>query len=156
MTKILLTFTFITIGLYADFYDKEPKLAEQNCKVVCEKCGFYGEQTGDYYERLKASNDSNDSFYDGMEHWIDYLYNTMEYLDANKIDSNFYVFSVEKCPILTFETDSLEISKIDSPFIFILYQKGKSPYIIKDITMSEYEINAYFGITNPKYPKESE
>ncbi|TLD84110.1 hypothetical protein LS69_009990 [Helicobacter sp. MIT 05-5294] len=136
--------------------DEELKSAIQKCKVICDKCGFYVSQTGNYFDKLKALNENEDDYYTAMDDWVYYLYNTEEYLKVNGVNANFYASSVEKCPTLIFGDYSLEVSKIDSPFVFIIYQEGKMPHIIEDIVMSEYEINAYFNISKPKIPKINE
>lgn len=156
MFKAILILALITLHLNAGFYEEKFKPATQDCKVICEKCGFYVWQTEDYFKKLKASNENEDDFYIAMDDWVHYLYVTEKHLEVNGIGEKFYssfVKTIEKCPTLFFGDYPLEVGKIDSPFIFILYQKGKKPYVIQDIVMSEDEINAYFNLTNPKYYK---
>ncbi|TLD80357.1 hypothetical protein LS70_009220 [Helicobacter sp. MIT 11-5569] len=133
--------------------DEELKSATQKCKVICDKCGFYVSQTGNYFNKLKALNENEGDYYIAMDDWVYYLYKTEEYLRVNGINANFYASSAEKCPTLIFGNYSLEVSKIDSPFIFIIYQKGKKPHVVQNIVMSEDEINAYFNLSNPKIPQ---
>ncbi|MCX2683875.1 hypothetical protein OQH60_08410 [Campylobacter sp. MIT 21-1685] len=144
----------VALSLNAGFYEEKPKPATQNCKVICEKCGFFVSQTNDYLDEYKASYENEDDFYIVMDDWIHYLFKTEDYLKVNGIEANLYGEDIKECPTLTFGEYSLEVSKIDSYFIFILYEKGKKPYVIQDIVLSEDEINTYFNITNPKYYKE--
>lgn len=149
MLRFFLVSVLILVNIYAK-EDSNPKLAiDTECRVICEKCGFYVWQTDDYFKKLKASNENEDDYYSAMEHWMDYTYLTSEYLAANDIEAFFRNPKVEQCHALIFGTYTLEVSKIDSPFIFIIYQKGKKPHIIQDITIPEDEINSYFNITNP-------
>lgn len=106
----------IALNLNASFYDEVSKPAVQDCKVICDKCGFYIRQTKDYLEKLKTSYKEEDTYYVAMDDLINYLYNAKEYLYANGIEANFYSPPAERCPILTFDEDSLEVSKIDNPF----------------------------------------
>lgn len=76
----------------------------------------------------------------------------LEIIRVNEWEKTTILFG-DEINIEFFGDYPLEVSKIDSPFIFILYQKGKKPYVIQDILMSEDEINTYFNITNPKYYK---
>lgn len=114
---------------------------------------IYARQTESYFDKLKASSNSEDDFYTAMDDWAHYLYSAKDYLRTNGIKTNFYAIDVKECQTLIFQNYSLEINKIDSPYIFILYQKGKKPYKLMGISAPEDEINTYFNITNPKYPK---
>lgn len=147
MFKYFIVFIGVIFSLYGN------DTAHKDCRILCEKCGFYAIQTENYFKKLKISNNNEDDFYTAMDDWVYYLYSAEDYLRVNGIKTNFYAIHVEECETLTFQSYSLEISKIDSPYIFILYQKGKKPYKLMDISAPEDEINTYFNITNPKYPK---
>ena len=146
-------YCIVFIGVIFSLYGNDIKNVHKDCRILCEKCGFYATQTENYFDKLKTSSNNEDDFYTAMDDWAHYLYSANEYLSANEIETNFYAIKVEECKTLIFQSHSLEISKIDSPYIFILYQKGKKPYKLKDIAMPENEINAYFNIINPKYPE---
>ncbi|EEO24459.2 MULTISPECIES: hypothetical protein [Helicobacter] len=149
-------YCIVFISIICSLYGNDVEMVHKDCKILCKKCGFYARQTEGYFEKLKISNDNEDDFYTAMDDWAHYLYSARDYLRANGIKTNFYAVDVKECGILIFQNYSLEINKIDTPYIFILYQKGKKPYKLMDISAPEDEINTYFNITKPKYPKESE
>ncbi|SQC36454.1 Uncharacterised protein [Helicobacter fennelliae] len=90
--------------------------------------------------------------------------------DINSVasDINYYTYIIESYAeefnIKIIPLDSNEYSNlifVDKKITidgrsFWLYQKGKKPYKLMDISAPQDEINTYFNITNPKYPKENE
>lgn len=152
----MLKYCIVFISVIFSLYGNDIKIVHKDCRILCEKCGFYATQTESYFERLKISNNNENDFYTAMDDWTYYLDSVGNYLRANGIETNFYAIPIKECETLIFQGYSLQISKINSPYIFILYQKGKKPYKLMDIAAPEKEINEYFNISNPKYPRESE
>lgn len=144
----MLKYCIVFVSVIFSLYGNDIKIVHKDCRILCEKCGFYATQTEGYFKNLKLSSNDEDDFYTAMDDWAYYLDSVGNYLRANGIETNFYAIPVEECKALTFQSYSLEISKIDSPYIFIFYQKGKKPHKLIDILAPEDEINAYFNITS--------
>ncbi|WP_245945866.1 hypothetical protein [Helicobacter didelphidarum] len=148
----MIKYLIITLILLLNLYGiDELKSAHKNCEISCDKCGFYITQSSHYFEEIKKQNEED--YFVMMDDFTNYLYSTKLYLQKNSIDSAFKSLSINECPILQFGNFSLEISNIQSPYIFIIYQKDKTPEILQDIGMPEEQINKYFNLKNPKIPK---
>ncbi len=124
------------------------------CHVFCKKrCGFDLMDSGNWFKRLKAEYQNDEETYSALiDDMVNYIYNTHEYLQANRIDNvlndtlKIKGLFMQDCPLIKFDRYTLDISKINAPYVYVLYEKGKKPYLIKDITLSEEEIDAYFKI----------
>lgn len=136
MKKILISL-FMVLSLQAQDKPTYPT-------VECEQCAILVTNS---IEEYKKTFENEDSFYSSIEHTWDYLYTTEKYLELQGIQ-------IKRFP----STNKIFVGKypIDNPkedyFQFILYKKGKAPYIIQDIVMPEDEINKYFELKNPKEP----
>ena len=120
--------------------------------VDCDKCVIGVGFTSDEVERFKKEK-GEDDFYVLADDANYYSYVLMKYLEANGIEYK-HVSRLESPHIkLVFPNASIDIKKLNWLYEYYLYQKGKKPYRLKDIAMPENEINAYFNITNPKYPE---
>ena len=123
--------------------------------VNCDKCvieiGFSDEEA----ERFKKEMGEED-FYVAADDANYYAYTLSKYLETNGIEFKHVARLDSHRTKLVFPNESINIANLKWLYEYYLYQKGKKPYKLMDISAPEDEINKYFNISNPKYPKESE
>ncbi|MGX3045985.1 hypothetical protein [Helicobacter sp. T3_23-1056] len=121
--------------------------------VDCDKCVIRIIATNYEIDRFKKEWGEDDFYVIADDaHW--YANMLDEYLEANGIETKYISRNRVNYTNLIFPNESIDIARLDSLYEFYLYQKGKKPKELQDTVMFEDEINAYFGITNPKYPQQ--
>lgn len=120
--------------------------------VDCDKCVIQVGFTDDEIDRFKKEW-GEDDFYVIADDANHYAYTLDKYLEANGIKTEYISRDKVNYTKLVFPNDSIDIAS-DSLYKSYLYQKGKKPKRLQDTVMFEDEINAYFEITNPKYPQQ--
>lgn len=100
---------------------------EKDFVVDCDKCVIEVSFTEEEVERFKKEM-GEDNFYDTVDDANYYSYTLRKYLEVNGIESK-------------------HISRLETPYTKLIF-----PYV----SDPQEQINAYFNITNPKYPKENE
>ncbi|MGX2983096.1 hypothetical protein [Helicobacter sp. 23-1045] len=123
--------------------------------VDCDKCVIRIIATGYEIDRFKKEWGEDDFYVIADDtHW--YAGMLDEYLKANGIETKYISRNKVNYTRLVFPNESIDIARLDSLYEFYLYQKGKKPKELQDTVMFEDEINAYFGITNPKVSQDSQ
>ncbi|MGX2985213.1 hypothetical protein ACWIWK_07075 [Helicobacter sp. 23-1048] len=121
--------------------------------VDCDKCVIQVIATDDEINRFKKEW-GEDDFYVIVDDEMWYAYKLDEYLLANGIKTEYISRDKVNYTKVVFSNESVDITRLDSLYNFYLYQKGKKPKELKDTVVFEDEVNAYFGIINPKYPQQ--
>ena len=123
--------------------------------VNCDKCvievGFTDKEV-EYFKKEMGE----ESFYILADDANYYSYTLKKYLEANGIEIKYVSRLETHYTKLIFSNESIDIANLKWLYEYYLYQKGKKPHKLIDIVAPEDEINDYFNIANPKYPKESE
>lgn len=119
--------------------------------IDCDKCVIAVSFTEEEVERFKKEK-GEDNFYDAADDANYYDYMLMEYLQANGIETKHISRLETPYTKLVFTNEIIDIN-LHWIYEYYLYQKGKKPYKLINIATPEDEINTYFNITNPKYPK---
>ena len=141
----------------ADSYTNFDKSAQKDSHidfiVDCDKCVIRIFATGDEIDRFKKEWGEDDFYVIADDaHW--YASMLDDYLEANGIETKYISRDKVNYTKLVFPNESIDITRLDSLYNFYLYQKGKKPKELKDTVVFEDEVNAYFEITNPKYPQQ--
>ena len=123
--------------------------------VNCDKCVIEISFTDEEVEQFKKEK-GEDGFYVAADDANYYAYTLRKYLEANDIESKHISRLETHYTKLVFPNESIDIARLHWVYEYYLYQKGKKPYKLMDISAPQDEINTYFNITNPKYPKENE
>ncbi|EEQ62579.1 hypothetical protein HPMG_00036 [Helicobacter pullorum MIT 98-5489] len=123
--------------------------------VNCDKCvievGFTDKEV-EYFKKKMGE----ESFYILADDANYYSYTLKKYLEANGIEIKYVSRLETHYTKLIFSNESIDIANLKWLYEYYLYQKGKKPHKLIDIVAPEDEINDYFNIANPKYPKENE
>ena len=123
--------------------------------VNCDKCvievGFTDKEV-EYFKKEMGE----ESFYILADDANYYSYTLKKYLEANGIEIKYVSRLETHYTKLIFSNESIDIANLKWLYEYYLYQKGKKPHKLIDIVAPEDEINDYFNIANPKYPKENE
>ena len=123
--------------------------------VDCAECvievGFTDKEVEGFKKEMGEEN-----FYTLADDANYYAYTLRKYLKANGIESKSVSRLETHYTTLIFPNAKIDIIKLDRLYEYYLYQKGKKPHKLMDIATPAEEINEYFNIANPKYPKESE
>ncbi len=123
--------------------------------VNCDKCvievGFTDEEVEHFKKEMGEEN-----FYTLADDANYYAYTLQKYLEANSLKLKHISRLETHYTKIIFPNANIDIAKIDWLYKYYLYQNGKKPHKLMDIVAPQNEINEYFNITHPKYPKESE
>ena len=119
--------------------------------IDCDKCVIAVSFTEEEVERFKKEK-GEDNFYDAADDANYYDYRLMEYLQANGIEAKHISRLETPYTKLVFANEIIDV-RLHWIYEYYLYQKGKKPHKLMDIVAPQDEINTYFNITNPKYPK---
>lgn len=123
--------------------------------VNCDKCVIEIGRNNAELELLKKAM-GEDNFYDAADDANWYSYKLVEYIEANGIEFKHISRLEVDYKKVIFPNATIEIKeRKGNIYEFFMYEKGKKPTIIQDFVMPQDEINAYFNITNPKYPQAS-
>lgn len=117
--------------------------------VNCDKCVIGVSFTDEEVERFKKEK-GEDGFYDTADDANYYGYMLREYLKANGIEYKRISRLETHYTKLVFPDESIDIAKLHWIYEYYLYQKGKKPYKLMDISAPQEQINVYFEIKNPK------
>lgn len=128
---------------------------EKDFVVDCDKCVIEVSFTEEEVERFKKEM-GEDNFYDAADDANYYSYTLRKYLKVNGIESKHISRLETPYTKLVFPNESIDIARLHWIYEYYLYQKGKKPEKLKYLSDPQEQINAYFNITNPKYPKENE
>lgn len=123
--------------------------------VNCDKCVIEVGATNEEIERFKKEK-GEDNFYDLADDANYYAYILGEYLKANNIEYKYVSRYKIHYTKLVFPNANIDITKLRWISQYYLYQKGKKPHELMYISDPAGEINNYFNITNPQYPKQEE
>ncbi len=118
-------------------------------RVNCESCIIVFSLGDKTIEKLKREMGKED-FYIMADDINHDRYSVSNYVEANNIEF-IYIKDSDIFDTLIFGNQKIYI---ESYFGYWIYKKGKIAKYFPDI--SENEINTYFNIKNPKYPKQEE
>ncbi|EMZ38470.1 hypothetical protein [Helicobacter bilis] len=123
--------------------------------VDCDKCVIEVIFTDEEVEHFKKEM-GEENFYTLADDANYYAYALREYLKSNSLKIKHISRLDTHYARLIFPNANIDITKLKWLYEYYLYQKGKKPHKLMNIATPQNEINEYFNITNPKYPKESE
>lgn len=115
-------------------------------RASCERCIIVFSLGDKMIEKLKQEMGEED-FYVMADDINHDRYSVSNYVEANNIEF-IYIKDSDIFDTLLFANQKIHI---ESYFGYWIYKKGKIAKYFPDI--SEDEINKYFNISNPKYPK---
>lgn len=117
--------------------------------VDCDKCVIEVIFTDEEVEHFKKEM-GEENFYTLADDANYYAYALREYLKSNGLKIKHISRLNTHYARLIFPNANIDITKLKWLYEYYLYQKGKKPHKLMNISAPEDEINKYFDIANPK------
>lgn len=113
--------------------------------VDCDKCVIEVSFTDDEVNRFKQEM-GEENFYVVADDANYYACTLREYLEINGIELKYVTRLTSHHIKLIFPNANIDITKLKWLYEYYLYQKGKKPHKLMNISAPEDEINKYFDI----------